>query len=105
MDWLIPIVYKPRSEGITDLCVKEGDHCLMSDELENAISAAHGQKVSEVKVDPTPDGKPPYKRKIKTEAETVAELKGLTISTEVDPNYKDEAESEDDDGSKTRGED
>jgi hypothetical protein len=70
----------------------------MSDNEKDALQAATGQKVSEVSVEPS-DGKPPYKHKIKTEAETVRELKGenpITISTETDPDYKDEEEAEGD---------
>lgn len=62
------------------------------------IEAAKGQKVSEVSVEPTQDGKPPYKRSIKTEADTVRELKGespITINTEADPDYSDTEETED----------
>jgi hypothetical protein len=80
------IIYKPRSVGFTDACIKEGDYCMYE-----PLNARE-----EVKVEPS-DGKPPYKRKIKTEAETVKELKGITISTEADPNYSDETESESDD--------
>lgn len=84
-----------------------GDFVVMSDTKET-LEAAHGQKVSEVKVAPTPDGKPPYTRKIKTEKETVDELKGITISTEADPDYNEEAVNEGDDssesGSKPQGE-
>lgn len=60
--------------------------------IEAGFARKYGQSVSEVSVEPS-DGKPPYKHKIKTEAETIRELKGetpITISTEVDPNYKDE---------------
>ena len=47
----------------------------------------------EIKIEASKDGKPPYKRKIKTEAETVRELSGrdpIVINTEADPDYKDE---------------
>lgn len=78
------------------------------DDTKETLEAARGQKVSEVHVEPSPDGKPPYTRKIKTEAETVEELKGITISTEADPDYNEEAVNEGDDssesGSKPQGE-
>lgn len=63
------------------------------------LEASRGQKASEVSVEPS-DGKPPFKRKIKTEAETISELKGedpIKISTEADPDYKDEDEEESED--------
>lgn len=47
----------------------------------------------EIKIEASKDGKPPYKHKIKTEAETVRELSGrdpIVINTEADPDYKDE---------------
>lgn len=64
----------------------------MSD-VKDDLEAATGSKVSEVKVEASKDGKPPYKHKIKTEAETVRELSGrdpIVINTEADPDYKDE---------------
>jgi hypothetical protein len=71
-------------------------------DIKETLEAARGQKVSEVRVDPSIPKKP---HKIKTEAETVRELKGedpITISTEVDPNFaettaEDEDETDDSD--------
>lgn len=92
--WLGQVMRDVRDEVATwPLVLREN---LQMTDAQKTLQAARGQKVSEVSVEPSESRKP---HKIKTEADTVKELKGLTISTEVDPHYKGEAESEDDDGS------
>lgn len=100
--WLFkePFVYKPMHEITPDEYwenVMNTKESYSGHELNKDMPLIAGQKVSEVSVEPTKDGKPPYTRKIKTEAETVRELKGespITIDTRADPDYKDEDKTE-----------